>query len=375
MHQQLLDALAIYQRFGRPHFFITMTCNPKWIEIQNCLEPGQTALDRPDIVSRVFKLKKQELIRDLEQNHIFGKVIARTHTIEFQKRGFPHAHIIVWISPEVGNHMDPHLLDTFICAEIPDEHTSPVLFQHVTKFMLHGPCGPEHPDRACMRGGDGFCRFNFPKDYVSASQLSDDGYPLYRRRSPEEGGHFFETYKNNRRVVYTNADVVPYNKYLLKKYRCHINVEYCYSIQAIKYLFKYLSKGTAQSTVTVERTPDGNDANNQMKGASEEEPPRNEVLEYQSKRYMAGGEATWRLRRNEVAGRKPAVCRLAVHLPDQQMVYYDPDSYDESIDRMEKSRRTKLMAYFELNATDENARQYLYRHIPEHYRWDESKRK
>ena len=37
--------------------------------------------------------------------------------------------------------------------------------------------------------------------------------------------------------------VVPYNKFLLKKYKCHINVEYCYSIQSIKYIFDYIHKG------------------------------------------------------------------------------------------------------------------------------------
>ncbi|KAL7532184.1 hypothetical protein ACHAWF_004043 [Thalassiosira exigua] len=131
-----------------------------------------------------------------DENHIFGKAIARAHTIEFQKRGFPHAHIVCWLAPETGKHMDPDRLDEIICAEIPDKEDDPVLFELVTKFMLHGPCGPEYPDHACMQGRDGFYRFNFSKDFVLLTQLSNNGYPLHRRRSPEEGGHSSETWKN-----------------------------------------------------------------------------------------------------------------------------------------------------------------------------------
>ena len=45
-------------------------------------------------VSRIFKLKKQQLIKDLGSEMIFGKMLARTHSIEFQKRGFPHLHVV-----------------------------------------------------------------------------------------------------------------------------------------------------------------------------------------------------------------------------------------------------------------------------------------
>ncbi|KAL7543094.1 hypothetical protein ACHAWF_014556 [Thalassiosira exigua] len=139
---------------------------------------------------------------------------------------------------------------------------------------MHGPCGLGHPDRACMQGGDGFCRFNYPNDYIF-----DDGHPLYWRRSPEEGGHSFETRKNKEKVVYTNADIGPYSKYLLEKFRCHINAEYCYSIQSIKYLFKYFHKGINQSIVTVEKAPDQD-----CEDSNDDGPPGNKVLGYQTKR-------------------------------------------------------------------------------------------
>jgi hypothetical protein len=376
MHQQYIDSIALMQRFGHPHLFITMTCNPDWKEIQDYLKPGQTALDRPELVARVFKLKKQQLIRDLSSEMIFGKLIARTHCIEFQKRGFPHIHLIVWLDLE--KHMTPDQLDKIICAEIPDEYLKDVegkqkknpLYEAVTKFMLHGPCGQDNPTLSCMRDGQ-HCRFNFPKDYVSATDMSEDGYPRYRRRSPEEGGNDCIKYKSDKRIQYTNADVAPYNKYLLFKYNCHINVEYCNSIQAIKYTLWYVNKGSDMATVSVDdagkRGDDGDEKNSEAV---------NEVREFQNKRYVGPAEGAWRLRGNEIAERKPTVCRLQIHLEGEQTVYFDSNDKDESIEKIERSERTKLTAFFELNSNgDKLAQTLLYRDIPEHYTWDSKDRK
>ena len=40
-----------------------------------------------------------------------------------------------------------------------------------------------------------------------------------------------------------DRNVVPYNKFLLIKYNCHINTEICTSINSVKYIFKYIYKG------------------------------------------------------------------------------------------------------------------------------------
>ena len=48
-HMQFLDAMAICRKFGRPEYFVTMTCNPKWPEILAELRPGQSPEDRPEV--------------------------------------------------------------------------------------------------------------------------------------------------------------------------------------------------------------------------------------------------------------------------------------------------------------------------------------
>ncbi|PIO73234.1 hypothetical protein TELCIR_04797 [Teladorsagia circumcincta] len=65
MQQSFQDAMAIVARFGKPTYFLTVTCNPQWKEIQDDLFDGQTPSHRPDLTSRVFHAKLMELCTDL----------------------------------------------------------------------------------------------------------------------------------------------------------------------------------------------------------------------------------------------------------------------------------------------------------------------
>ena len=43
----------------------------------------------------------------------------------------------------------------------------------------------------CMAGAwlvHGWCSKKYPKPFIQETQLGADSYPLYRRRSPEDGG-------------------------------------------------------------------------------------------------------------------------------------------------------------------------------------------
>jgi hypothetical protein len=124
------SAMAIVSKFGKPDYFITMTCNPQWLEIiENKLYNEKTE-NRPDLVARVFKLKLNQLVDDLTKNGILGKVIAKVHVIEFQKRGLPHAHMLIILKAE-DKPLTPILIDKVVCAEIPDKETHPRLFDVV----------------------------------------------------------------------------------------------------------------------------------------------------------------------------------------------------------------------------------------------------
>ena len=59
--KMLMNVMTLVQHFGRPDMFITMTCNPDLIEIQQELRPEQTPQDRLGLVTSVFRAKSQDL--------------------------------------------------------------------------------------------------------------------------------------------------------------------------------------------------------------------------------------------------------------------------------------------------------------------------
>ena len=58
--------------------------------------------------------------------------------------------------------------------------------------------------------------------------------------------------KNNREYCVDNKWVVPYNPFFSLKYGAHINVEAVNSVEAIKYLYKYVTKDRDNVAFTVE---------------------------------------------------------------------------------------------------------------------------
>ncbi|KAM0836290.1 hypothetical protein ACQ4PT_062431 [Festuca glaucescens] len=120
--------MAISRGHGCLDIFSTFTCNPKWPEITEALsiEPGQKPHNRADITVRVYHMKLAEYLRDIRTGVAFGKVAAVLHTVEFQKRGLPHAHILIWQDKENRGEVSPASIDSFISTEIPDPVEDPL---------------------------------------------------------------------------------------------------------------------------------------------------------------------------------------------------------------------------------------------------------
>ncbi|GAU22594.1 hypothetical protein TSUD_134940 [Trifolium subterraneum] len=140
MNQLYFDGMAISAAVGFPDLFITFTCNPNWPEITRLLsKQNLKAHDRPNIITRVFKIKFNELLKDLTKKHVLGKVMAYLYTIEFQKRGLPHAHILLFLHPS-SKYPTPDDINNIIYAEIPNPAT------HKELMMLTVVKGPTSYD-------------------------------------------------------------------------------------------------------------------------------------------------------------------------------------------------------------------------------------
>ena len=163
------------------------------------------------------------------------------------------------------------------------------------------------------------------------------------------GGNTCTKWQNNKKVTYTNANIVPYNPYLLFRYNCHINVEFINSINALKYHIKYIYKGQDQATYSVNGAELQQDRSTEAEQQQQAVEARDEVEEFKHARYVAGAEACHRIQRHELAAeRVPAVLRLQVHLPGQQTVCFDANDKDGSIEKIERGECTQLTAFLSL---------------------------
>ncbi len=53
-----------------------------------------------------------------------------------------------------------------------------------------------------------------------------------------------------------NRWVVPYNPLITQLFDCHINVEICTGLHAVKYIYKYIHKGHDRATAEVGKDAD-----------------------------------------------------------------------------------------------------------------------
>ncbi|XP_061999597.1 uncharacterized protein LOC133716991 [Rosa rugosa] len=236
MHQRYQDAMALVQKYGKPDIFLTMTCNPNWEEITAELLPGQVAQDRPDLTTRIFRAKFEELKNDVIKKGV----------------------------------LDDY--DHIVRAEIPNQNEEPELYNVVLGHMIHGPCGVHRRIAPCMKRGS--CKRGYPKPFSVTTFQGNDSYPVYRRRDNQSDMQS----NGNQNTPLDNSWVIPYNLWLLTKYDCHINVEICCSIKSVKYLYKYVYKGPDR--VTFEVRPEAN---------------QDEIRNFVDARWVCAPEALWRM--------------------------------------------------------------------------------
>ncbi|CAN1298315.1 ATP-dependent DNA helicase pif1 [Linum perenne] len=219
-YENFQDAMAICRWGGYPDLFLTFTCNSQWPEIQLMIDlvtcSGRKDTNRADIIARVFK------------------TFADVEVVEFQKRGLPHVHMLIFLAEEDKLYSASDI-DSVIQAEIPNKHLDPKCYEAVTKFMIHGPCGSLNPKSSCTV--DGKCTKHFPKKFCSQTTIDADGFPRYRRKEDD-------------------------NRYLLLRFQAHINLEFCNKSRSIKYLFKYINKPPDRASGAIVAEQDSEQPNN-----------------------------------------------------------------------------------------------------------------
>ena len=280
-------------------------------------------------------------------------MLTYNYFIEWQKRkGLPHSHNLTTFKSD-HKFKTPDDINRIVCAEIPKKNTCPELFEIVMKHMIHGPCAPINLSCPCLEvdsNGKKICTKGFPKSFSKETHVLDGSYPVYRRRSPLDGGECVEVYKNNKKITVDNSWVIPYNPLLSLLFDCHINVEIVHSIGSVKYLVKYQSKGPDRSIVKMGESVD-------------------EVESFLNCRYLGAGESSWKIFGFEIHGRSHSIEKLAIHLENEQIVQLPEGAKIADIIK-DGPPETKLTAFFKLAKTDSLAQTLTYPDIPKFFTWD-----
>ncbi|CAA7038474.1 unnamed protein product [Microthlaspi erraticum] len=335
MRELYFDAMAICRHYGFPDLFITFTCNPKWPELTRELDgTNLKPTDRAELICRLYHIKLASLMEDLTDNGLLGQTVASMYTIEFQKRGLPHAHILLFMHQKCKFPTTDDI-DKIISAEIPDKVEEPELYEVVKDMMIHGPCGNVNINSPCMENGK--CSKLFPKAHAERTKISKDGFPIYRRRDQPA---------------------------------------------AIKYLFKYINKGSDRVAVVVESAEQatlGEEARQKKKngrptnGAKQTEDSSestekveqvNEIKDYFDCRFVGATEAVWRTLGFKIHHRSVSVVKLTFHLEGKQLVIFKGKDKLERVVTRKLIEKTMMLAWFQLNLENEFARTLTYVQIP-----------
>ncbi|XP_027174256.1 uncharacterized protein LOC113773851 [Coffea eugenioides] len=347
MRRRYLDVMALIQKYGKPDIFLTMTCNPAWKEIQCNLKYHEKPQDRPDFLARVFRAKFEMVKHELLNKQIFGEVAACVYVIEFQKRGFSHAHLLLILKSQFKL-LNPESYDKVVCTELPDRLQYPHLYSLVVKHMIHGPCGDMDKSYPCMK--DGSCKNHYPKNFCPHTTHGEDSYPYYRRK---DDGKKVKV----RRFTLDNRWLVPYNPYLLALFDCHMNVEICSTIKLVKYLYKYVFKGHDLVCFRIMADDSATDTD--------------EIKEFQKGRYISPPEAFWLIYEFRLNEMTPSVYTLQVHLPNQQLVSFPKNSDLLQLLAKVDFSKTMLTEFLKMNASNATAENLkcFYKDFPQHFVW------
>nr|GEV65137.1 DNA helicase [Tanacetum cinerariifolium] len=297
--------------------------------------------------------KIQSFVTFLKEERIYGNVTGVLYTVEFQKRGLPHGHTLLWVDSE-SKIKSIEDVDQYILAELPYPRIDPDGYNIVFETMMHGPYGAANMKASCMKGDK--CGKSFPKKFNSKTFFEDNGHVHYQRRDIS-----ITTTRNQFKL--DNNYVVSYNRDLLLAFRAHINVEYYGWSMLIKYLFKYISKGINRIFARVSRP---------MGESSTEATPSREMVDgiqnYVEGRFICAHEAYYRIFKFDIHHKDRLFKSWQCTWKMQRITFRDKDRL-RSVVNLAGKKNTTSTEWFAYNASNETGRLLSYLEFPSEFVW------
>ncbi len=266
----LNELLAQIRSLGAPTYFVTFSSNDlNWLDQRKALliadgrpdvDPStidiyeaQRLIEKyPVILSRHFMIRVNALMKFIKNNdEVFGgKVKDHWWRTEFQNRGSPHLHMVIWIEnhPEFNSEEGKQLLDRNCCCKLPTEEEDSELHDIVNRCQIH-----RHRPTCTKNNTSVRCRFNFPRQECVETRIVSHSSDDFIRN----GGRIC-LLKRRKEDAWVNN----YHPELLRLWSGNMDIQPCGSNEAIAYyIAKYISKsepegvdsGIAQAIQQIQR--------------------------------------------------------------------------------------------------------------------------
>lgn len=286
------------RQIGIPHWFCSLSAaETKWLFLLKALgklvdrkdyslseieqwswhKKSHLISSDPVTCARYFDYRVQKFIHDILLGQVkpLGEIVDYFYRVEFQHRGSPHIHMVVWVkdAPDVmsANALQiASFIDKHICCK--KDHT----MSELVNYQTH-----RHA-RTCRKKGKSICRFNFPlppmprtvilspldvvdtcmsrgkKNYekivLKLEEMKhgcDDTFPEFLKGLHMTEEEYFEALRSvlQRNTIYLKRDpseirINSYNQMMLKCWQANIGVQFILDpYSCASYIVSYISKG------------------------------------------------------------------------------------------------------------------------------------
>ena len=187
------------REWNSPTLFLTLSCAEyestdittylkKINKVSSSYDIGKLCTEDPISVSRKFSLNFHAFFHTvIMKGAVLGTVDHFYWKKEYQARGAPHYHILLWIrdAPVIGQDDPDEVLSWIqkrITCHIPDEKTNADLHRLVTRYQMHKCSAYCKRKRKCGSTFITRCRFGFPRQVCESAVINCVEHSLKSRQ-------------------------------------------------------------------------------------------------------------------------------------------------------------------------------------------------
>ena len=244
---------CMVREFGTPTLFFTFSCAEYESHdiitylrtvnnVRDSYNTGKLCTEDPVCVSRQYFSNKFHAFfkKVLLKGKILGTVDHYFWKKEYQNRGAPHYHVLLWIrnAPVIGVDHPEKVLTWIQERKLPDKESDPDLYALVARYQMH-KCSAYCKRK--VKGGGVFvtlCRFNFPRKPCETAVLYCVEEKLKKRQK------IYELKRSE-----SDVRVNDYNPLILLLWQANVDIQFVAesSLALSHYVTGYVTKAEKSS--------------------------------------------------------------------------------------------------------------------------------